>query len=167
MWGAHTRTHTLRFTGCTQSRLLQLHDLIRQRKTQTVRAHSQYDEVSRSVWLKCKFLTVENFESVSFAGLSVDFRWLDGDGEQARVLYSEDSFEGEVWLFDFCLWNTRNIIHKVIAQQKGKACYFSKTVFIINVWLSLVLCDSSCIYYIISNTPYHFISVTLTMYSLS
>lgn len=62
----------------------------------------QYDEVFRSIWLECKFLTVENFESESFAGLSIDFCRFDGDREQTRVLHSERPFQSEVWLFHFC-----------------------------------------------------------------
>lgn len=69
--------------------------------------HLQYDEVFWSIWLKCKFLTIENFESVSFTRVPVDFCWSDGDGEQACVLHSERPFKGEVWLFDFCLWNNQ------------------------------------------------------------
>lgn len=67
--------------------------------------HLQYDQVSWRVWLEWKFLTVENFESISFTGLSIDFCWFDGDWEQACVLHSEGSFESKVWLLHFCLCN--------------------------------------------------------------
>lgn len=70
----------------------------------------QYNEVFWRVWLECKFLTAENFESISFTRKSIDFCWFDGDGEQARVLNSEGPFESEVWLLDFCLWKKMQTI---------------------------------------------------------
>lgn len=104
-WGEHTHTNT-------HSEVLRQYPYSSSSQTagshwqrENTFVHLQYDEVFWSVWLKCKFLTVENFESISFASLSVDFRWFDGDREQACVLHSEGSFESEVWLLDFCLWN--------------------------------------------------------------
>lgn len=88
-------------------------------KRNSILVHSQYDEVFWSVWLKCKFLTVENFESISFTSLSVDFCRFDGDREQAGVLHSEGSFESEVWLLDFCLWNKwRNNIEYIVEEME-------------------------------------------------
>lgn len=110
-WGEHTQTHTQLKFPCSSHILMSTCwsklDTVKHSWTERSDAfvHLQYDEVFWSVWLKCKFLTVENFESVSFAGLPVDFRWSDGDREQACVLHPEGSFESEVWLFDFCLWN--------------------------------------------------------------
>lgn len=82
----------------------------------TLHTYSQDDEVFRSVWFEHKLLTVENFEAVSFADLSVDFCRSDRDGQQARVLHSECSFEGEIWLFDLdsC---SKQISFKLIAMS--------------------------------------------------
>lgn len=80
----------------------------------------QYDEVFRSIWLECKFLTVENFESKSFAGLSIDFCRFDGDREQTRVLHSERPFQSEVWLFHFCFWNKKNRDNQKIQLNVSK-----------------------------------------------
>lgn len=77
-----------------------------QSKWKDTSVHLQYDQVFWRVWLEWKFLTVENFESISFTGLSIDFCWFDGDWEQACVLHSEGSFESKVWLLHFCLCNT-------------------------------------------------------------
>lgn len=91
----------------------------------------QYDEVFWWVWLQWKFLAVDNFESISFAGLSVDFCWFDGDGEQASILHFEGPFQSKVWVLDFCLCNEKWIRFFYLT---GKTFFYRKKVCFLITW---------------------------------
>lgn len=103
---------------------------------ETMLVHLQYDEVFWSVWLKCKFLTIENFESISLAFLTIDFCWFDSNWEKASVLHSEGFFEGDVWLLDFRLWNEE-------IQFIGEKFNARKPVNTLGFWRAKALCKTA------------------------
>lgn len=84
------------------------------------RRYSQNDEVFRCVWFKCKFLTVENFESIALASGATDLRRTDVNREKSRVLQPECLSQGEIWLLGFIFFHQGQKIHQYVYKQKIK-----------------------------------------------